>query len=286
MSGGEAAAGLVSFSNKVETNLADGEKHQRREWRMQRGVIGSARIIHNDFVEAGIPMRSALGTLTYRPDVAWEPRHITDLLQHYAKWAKRRGFRFQCVWRMEPHADGRPHYHFVFWMPKGITPPMPDKQGWWKHGMTNVKWARSPVGYIAKYAAKGAEDVYPKGARIWGAVGLTAGQRARAQWCVAPRWVRRLVSPSVGCRRVARLFANPFQAKWAERWNTHSPGLPMEPLPAVKRVLWRCMGTLFDFESPYEFGGFDSSGLVLNRREKPRCWTSDGDQFFYKVQPC
>ena len=33
--------------------------------------------------------------------------------------------------------------------------PKADKQGWWRHGMTNTVPARSPVGYLCKYTSKG-----------------------------------------------------------------------------------------------------------------------------------
>lgn len=279
MSASAASAGLVSFSNKEETTLADAEKHQRRLWRMQRGVIASARLLHNDLVEARERFRSALITFTYRPGVDWEPGHIRAAVAHYRKWCKRRGFRFRCVWTMELHKSGVPHYHLIFWMPRGVTPPKPDKQGWWPHGMTNCKWARSPVGYIAKYASKGADALIPKGARLWGAAGLTVLQRCQAQWCLAPRWLRRMTCPKAGVKRVTVAFPQEHVNRGYHP--AYMASLP--PLPDRILRLWKCMQSHFTFESPYEFQGFDSSGLVLHRREKPRCWSNEGDQFIYKV---
>src|SRR5262249_19663973 len=73
-------------------------------------------------------------------------------------------------------------------------PPLPDKQGWWPHGMTQAKWAYSPVGYIAKYASKGVDASHrlPKSARLWGGGGLSVAIRAFRVWALAPAWVRRL----------------------------------------------------------------------------------------------
>lgn len=248
---------------------------------MGRGVVGSARLIHNELLASASRFRSAFITLTYRPDVDWQPHHISKLIDCYRKWHKRHGVKMLGVWRMEPHASGRPHYHLVLWLPRGITPPMPDKQGWWPHGMTNAKWARSPVGYLAKYCAKPSGDVFPKGARIWGAVGLTASQRAQVQWCVAPRWLRRMTDPNVGVRRVTRKIKQDFISfDWQRVWYRH---VPAPEMPDLVQRLWCCAKSGFTFESPYEFGGFDASGLVLNRRENPKCWSPEGDQFFYGV---
>lgn len=281
--GGEAAStGLVSFSNKSETLLADAEKHHRRMWRMQRGVIAASRLIHNDLVERSAKFRSALVTLTYRPGVAWEPRHISALIDHYRKWSKRHGFTFRAVWKLEPHKDGRPHYHVVFWMPRGLTPPMPDKQGWWPHGLTNAKWARSPVGYIAKYCAKPAEDRFPKGARIWGAVGLTVDERCRLQWNLAPRWVKRMTDPKFGVRRVRRWLSRSHYDKQLSigYWRN----APDKDSAAWVTSLWTCVRSGFSFEPPHIFDGFKDGALVLRPRERPRCWNESGDQHFYAVR--
>lgn len=281
---GGAGAGLVSFSNKSDTLLADAEKHDRRMWRMRRGVIASARLINNDLVDRGEKFRAALGTLTYAPGVDWSPRHVSALIDCYRKWAMRRGFKFRAVWKLEPHASGRPHYHYVFWMPRGVTPPMPDKQGWWPHGSTNVKWARSPVGYIAKYCAKPAEDVFPKGARIWGAVGLSAAERARVQWSLAPRWVKRMTSPEHGVRRIKRPLKRQPHLYDAKRrigfWTNADSAETADWLPS----LWTCMKNLFSFEAPHTCEGFKDGALVLRPRERARAWDQWGNQFFYSTE--
>lgn len=207
---------------------------------------------------------------------------MSALIDHYRKWSKRHGFKFRAVWKMEPHASGRPHYHIVFWMPRGLTPPMPDKQGWWPHGMTNAKWARSPVGYIAKYVAKPAEDVFPKGARIWGAVGLTLDERCRVQWNLAPRWVKRMTDPAHGVRRMRRFLDRVFFD--AEKRIGYWRNAASKESAAWAPSLWTCVRSGFSFESPLICDGFEAGALVLRPRERPRCWDESGDQHFYSVR--
>jgi hypothetical protein len=77
------------------------------------------------------------------------------------------------VWVLEQTKAGVSHYHLVLWLPRGLTPPKPDKQGWWCHGLTRVEWARNPVAYLVKYASKAkAAEGFPPGARLFGVRGL------------------------------------------------------------------------------------------------------------------
>ena len=66
---------------------------------------------------------------------------------------------------------------FSFWLPKGVSMPKADKQGWWKHGMTRSEWAHSPVGYLCKYTSKGIDfdswGKLPRGGRLFGHGGYT-----------------------------------------------------------------------------------------------------------------
>ena len=94
-------------------------------------------------------------TLTYRDDVDWSPRQVSNYLKCVREWARRKGIFIHYVWVLELTKRGRPHYHVLFWLPKGVSMPKADKQGWWKHGMTRSEWAYSPVGYLCKYTSKG-----------------------------------------------------------------------------------------------------------------------------------
>jgi hypothetical protein len=164
--------------------------------RVRRTVLESAAAIQRDLQSSGVRYRAALVTCTYRPGVAWSPRHLTGALKSLNEWSRRRGGWVRNVWRLEFTKRGVPHYHVVCWLPKGTTMPKWDNRGWWPHGMTNAKWARSPVGYIAKYAAKDAD--WPPGtcgtvgARWCGAGGLSVALRVAIRWACAPAWLRGL----------------------------------------------------------------------------------------------
>lgn len=175
---------------------------------MRTGVLQSARLIEEELKGSAVSYRAALVTLTYRDDAAWSARDISGLLTHYRQWAARRGSWVRYVWTIELTARGRPHYHVVLFLPRGLTPPLPDKQGWWMKGSTNAKWARSPVGYIAKYASKGCSGALPKGSRLWGCSSLSPLQMGVLRWYLAPSWLRRLVPFEEGVRRVRQWWVN------------------------------------------------------------------------------
>lgn len=181
---------------------------QRRLKHMQAGVRASARMIADDLQAANVRYRSALITTTYRDGAAWDRRDISRLLTHYRKWAERRGAWVRYVWTLELTRKGRPHYHVVLFLPRGVTPPLPDKQGWWSKGCTNAQWARSPVGYISKYASKGTNGELPSGARLWGCSALGAAGRCRLLWHLAPFWLRRLIPHDEGVKRLKSWWVN------------------------------------------------------------------------------
>lgn len=139
--------------------------------------------------------RTAMLTLTYRQVGEWSPHHISDLLRHIRNWLKRRGHRLRYVWVAELQQRGALHYHALLWLPRGLTLPKPDKQGWWPHGSTRIEWARKPVGYLAKYASKLDSKSgigFPSGARLHGRGGLEELGRSVAQWFNLPTWAREI----------------------------------------------------------------------------------------------
>lgn len=178
--------------------ITDSPLHTRLK-RMKRTVITTARVIQETLTTNRQKFKVAMVTLTYRDDVEWDKRHISSYLHCVRQWAKRRGHVVRYVWVMELTKRGRPHYHVVFWLPKGVSMPMADKQGWWKNGMTNSVWARKPVGYIAKYASKGLSFIgdevpqFPKGARICGYGGLDAPMVDWKCWILCPKWLKDLL---------------------------------------------------------------------------------------------
>lgn len=171
--------------------------------KMRTSIITAARL-HVESTPKGFRKeRAAFITLTYRLDTPWKPNHSSMLIRHVRQWFARRGHKMRFVWVMELHKDGRPHYHLLVWLPKGLTLPKPDKQGWWPHGHTNIQYARNPVGYIAKYASKGEHSgfKFPDGARIHGSGGLTGDSLLEARWWKLPEWAREKVIPADACRR-------------------------------------------------------------------------------------
>lgn len=259
-------------------------KHAERLKKMRRGVLLSARAIHNDLLAQGyeqwseenakrwgsageLEFRCALLTLTYRPDAEWQPNQLKELLSHYRKWAKRNKCVFSYVWTMEPQGNGRPHYHVVFWMSGGKVPPLPDKQGWWPHGMSNAQWAHSPVGYIAKYASKGNAHQFPEDARIWGAGGLSKAARAERAWCLAPKWLRGVTEPGTLVRKVKTAITETFQSGKTQVTNV---------------MAWVCSETQNAFFSPWEFLQMTATGPALRHKGFIEVFAPCGDHYKLK----
>lgn len=188
------------------------EKDAARLARMKRNVLTCARLIDGiQQQRKGRPDRWAMLTATYREDVDWDPRHVSDLLRNARLFAKEGGWLFVYVWTLEMTRRGRPHYHVAMKLPAGVKLPKPDDAGWWPHGMTRVEFARNPVAYLAKYLSKvDSLDCYPKGARISGFGGLPPeAKRERRLWA-SPRYVRELFGEE----------ADPFRAQgggWLDR---------------------------------------------------------------------
>ena len=187
----EAAPGLVNYSTSDTAHPTTIEIDQRaaRMKRMRRSVVTSARMIQ--FGTQSQRLKPAMVTLTYRHVDGWAARHISDLIKRIRQWLERRGHKFPYVWVAELQKRGALHYHVLLWLPRGLTLPKPDKQGWWPHGHTRIEWARNAVGYLVKYVSKfDAEEHMPKGARLHGAGGLDALARAVRTWGNLPAWLR------------------------------------------------------------------------------------------------
>ena len=187
-----ARAGLVSsYTSGTQEGLIEIDPLLTRLRRMTRAVLTAARM--HDFELRHQRSKPAMLTLTYRQVDGWHKRHISDLLQRIRVWMKRRGHRMRYVWVAELQQRGALHYHVLLWLPRGLTLPKPDKQGWWPHGSTRIEWARKPAGYLAKYASKldsKAGVGFPGGARLHGRGGLAEFGRSVASWFNLPQWAR------------------------------------------------------------------------------------------------
>lgn len=167
---------------------------------MQSTVLTRARLLQNAN-DIG-RFRAAFVTLTYREVDQWEPKHITGFLKNLRDWARRQGLpSLRYLWVAELQKRGAVHYHVMVWLPKRLSMPKPDKRGWWKHGLSQVKWARKPVGYIAKYASKQESKneqghSFPKGCRLHGAGGICSTDRIAVRWWQLPGYIRDAVFPA------------------------------------------------------------------------------------------
>lgn len=190
----------MDSANIIEIDTAMG-----RLKRMKSTVLTRARLIQHGNNIRGF--RVAFVTLTYREVDQWEPKHITSFLKNLRTWAQRRGLKtLRYVWVAELQKRGAVHYHALVWLPKKLSMPKPDKQGWWPHGSSNVKWAQKPVGYIAKYASKSeskneAGHSFPKGCRLHGAGGISPTDRMAVRWWQLPGYMREAVFPADDVRR-------------------------------------------------------------------------------------
>jgi len=190
----------------------------RRLGRMSRVVKTAARLVAD---EVGPSHRAWFITLTYAPDVEWAPKQVSVFLQRVRKWHESHGLTMRYVWVLEKTVRGRPHYHCVFWIPKRLSFPKPDKQGWWTYGSTQRAIGRRPVAYIAKYATKSHEAFKVKGARLYGVGGIPRNQRDVLSFWRLSRWLRdRLEFGTRADRKpflgwVSRSTGEIFQSPWA-----------------------------------------------------------------------
>ena len=221
---GEAAASGLVHSQTSGPQPAEAPERlevdpaRTRVKRMRTGIITAARL-HQ---EENPRYRCLMLTTTYRPDSAWSPNDVSDLLRRIRKWVARRGQRLRYVWKLELTKAGREHYHVLIWLPRGLTLPKPDKQGWWPHGMTRIEWVRKAVGYAAKYAGKDEEGcAFRKGARMYGVGGHTGKWLLERRWWRLPNWLRQgQVGPDDRTRRVvgggwlSRLTGELFSSPW------------------------------------------------------------------------
>lgn len=108
-------------------------------------------------------------TLTYRDGEQWENNHISNFIDNYRIYIKRKikdkNYRLTYIWTAENNKDrDYIHYHGLIWIPNGVFPPKPDttertRKKWWLYGDSNVQKAYSPASYIGKYIGKSSEPL-------------------------------------------------------------------------------------------------------------------------------
>jgi hypothetical protein len=224
---GRPLGGLVGLETSGSWNpLLPELQRRRRLSRMRRAVLNSGDVLEAGYAKGGFRRRAVLLTLTYRDVGGWSGRHVSDLLWHCRKWAHRRRIKLGYVWTAELQKRGAVHYHVVLWLPRGLTLPKPDKQGWWRHGSTRIEWARKPVGYLCKYASKGDESqTLPRGLRLHGRGGLDPAQRLTVSWWLLPRYVREAFGiDDRATRAPGGGWVSRLTGEWLEGW--HGPPHP------------------------------------------------------------
>lgn len=208
LSGEASSAGLVSSSTTHPGGFfipfGAAATQLRRHKRLKQCVWNAAHWF--ELYRKAERLRVWFITLTYRTVEDWRANHIRGFFNRASKWARQNEARLRYVWVAELQKRGAIHYHVAFWLPRALAFPKPDKAGWWPHGSTSREIARSPVGYLMKYASKGdAYDRFPKGARIFGVGGLCSDGRAVGSWLGLPEWAKRLRGVGQVQRRASRL---------------------------------------------------------------------------------
>ncbi|MHB1668341.1 rolling circle replication-associated protein [Thiomonas sp.] len=199
-------SGLVTFKTSDTQDYQPIEIDQRkaRMKRLRRSVTTAARMF--DFTLQSRLFKPAMLTLTYRDVDGFSPRDVSELLKRIRHWLERRGHTLRYVWVAELQKRGALHYHVLLWLPRGLTLPKPDKQGWWPHGHTRIEWARNAVGYLCKYISKfDGEEQLPKGARLHGSGGHDDFSKSVRRWFNLPTWLKHLAGVGERFVRVQRV---------------------------------------------------------------------------------
>lgn len=248
--GGGAAPGLVSLQQPIrqqqdsrpvlpfsDENHLEIDVHLSRLKRMKSRVLTGTRLHTEQAQAGGFRSKWAMVTLTYRPGVKWAPGHFEAFATSVRNWMARRGHKMRSVMVAELQQRGVVHYHVLVLLPKGLTLPKPDKQGWWPHGSTRIEWARCAGGYLAKYASKGDTGFFPKGCRICSVSGLAGAYLQLARWWSKPKYVREAF-----------------------------PDAAQRVVP-VRGGGWMNTTTGEVVRSAWEFAGFPRKGVLLLRRK-------------------
>lgn len=191
------AGDAIEFEN--EFRPVEFDAVATRHARLYRNV-GVAAKLHSLSISSKKTHNVVMVTPTYAKDT-WQPSHIRDYIQCVRVWMKRRtGQPLRYIWVAEiqnKNNRGVIHYHALFFMPKGITMPKADKQGWWPHGSTRTEKAVAPVRYVMKYASKfDSKKGFPKGARTYGIGGLDKTFSRTRRWFNLPAFVKARASIS------------------------------------------------------------------------------------------
>jgi hypothetical protein len=239
-----SALGLVFNATSLsETDCGTGRRPRekfkinrdaQRCKRMKVGVSNSARLLHRQAHQERHCQRWNLKfiTLTYADARGWRAGHMAAFVNTLVMWFRRNGVRARFVWVAELQKRGAVHYHMVVWLPKGKFLPAPDRgarHAWWPHGSTNVQTAKSPIGYLVKYASKAnalSAAEFPQGARMFGHGGLSKDGREEVRYWRSPIWVRDALPGTADIRKVSGGYVDKHTGEFlASPWRVYvGPG--------------------------------------------------------------
>jgi len=200
---GAAGAGLVLSTTSPDGRVQIDRLHCRAV-RMRKSLLTAGRLLDDQARDQWQRVRAWFVTLTYREDVEWNRKQISAYMARLYDWCRAQGLRMRAEWCLELTRRGRPHSHVIVWLPKRLALPKGDKRGWWVHGMTRTEIARSPVGYLAKYASKFTPDmaaVMPKGARSHAVAGLDPEGKRELRWWKSPLFAREALGERADIRK-------------------------------------------------------------------------------------
>jgi len=194
-------ARLVNKATGEMIEITDELKHKFRIDRMQKRVHAWAESVKSfGGLEVGKDYRQVMITLTYTPDVKWQPGHINGFMDGVKRVLGDKLLAY--AWVAEMQERGVPHYHVNLVVKKGAKIPMPDKaygqrgHKLWAHGMTKIETVKSPY-YLVKYTGKEHQKQgFYKGMRIfavWIAKDvLSELERRKFRLSSLPKWLAKI----------------------------------------------------------------------------------------------
>lgn len=205
---GQVTSGVsITRMPTMSTSGAARELNRRRRIRrMRRVVIGTADAARDHAAGRGRRFDALLVTLTYAEVAQWSTRDVSRYIKATREWLSRRGIEAIYQWVIELTKRGRPHYHVLWWVPKGMRLPKPDSSGHWDRGLSRIERARKPVGYLVKYATKGGIETgdIPRGARLFGAGATDNGIKLARHRFGLPTWLNEAATEGSRCTRIPR----------------------------------------------------------------------------------
>lgn len=145
--------------------------------KMRKRIYAWAKVMEDFFSGK----RMVMITLTYEKVDGYQSGHIREFLKRLKRITgeKLHGW----AWVAELQKRGALHYHIIMVVDRGTNLPLPDKSGWWPHGMSKIETARSPW-YLLTYTGKEFQknfDLFPKNTRLY-ACSVRGNEKAKEKF--------------------------------------------------------------------------------------------------------